>query len=113
MSLGNAISAALSGLRATQTGVGLIADNIANADTPGYVRKSVIQTTTAAGSGGGVRVVGVQRELDIFVQRQLRAELSGASYADKISSYYGRIEQVYGRPGGINALDTLFNNFTN
>jgi flagellar hook-associated protein 1 FlgK len=113
MSLGNAISAALSGLRATQTGVGLIADNIANADTPGYVRKSVIQTTTAAGSGGGVRVVGVQRELDIFVQRQLRAELAGASYADKISSYYGRIEQVYGRPGGINALDTLFNNFTN
>ena len=113
MSLGNAISSALSGLRATQAGVGLIADNIANADTPGYVRKTVIQTTTAAGSGGGVRVVGVSRELDIFVQRQLRAELAGAAYADKISSYYGRIEQVYGRPGGINALDTLFNNFTN
>ena len=113
MSLGNAISSALSGLRATQTGVGLIADNIANADTPGYVRKSVVQTTTAPGSGGGVRVVGVTREIDLFVQRQLRAELAGANYANSISGYYSRIEQVYGQPGGINSLDTIYNNFTN
>ncbi|MEX0590003.1 MAG: flagellar hook-associated protein FlgK [Xanthobacteraceae bacterium] len=113
MSLSNAISAALSGLRATQAGTGLIADNIANAATPGYVRKSIIQTTTAEGGGGGVRVVGVARELDMFVQRQLRAELAGATYADRIANYYSRVEQVYGRPGGINTLDTLFNNFTN
>jgi flagellar hook-associated protein 1 FlgK len=113
MSLSNAISAALSGLRATQTGTALIADNIANAGVPGYVRKTSIQTTMAEGSGGGVRVVGVQRELDLFVQRQLRAELAGATYADRISGYYNRIELVYGQPGGINALDTLFNNFSN
>jgi flagellar hook-associated protein 1 len=113
MSLGNAISAALSGLRTTQTGVGLIANNIANAETQGYVRKSVIQTTTAAGSGGGVRVVGVQREINMFVQRQLRAELAGASYANTISGFYSRVEQVFGQPGGLNSLDTLFNKFSN
>ena len=113
MSLANAISSALSGLRATQTGVGLIANNIANAETPGYVRKSILQTTTAAGSGGGVRVVGVQREINMFVQRQLRAELAGASYANALSGFHGRIEQVYGQPGGVNSLDTLFNGFSN
>lgn len=112
MSLGNAISSALSGLRATQTGVGVISNNIANADTPGFVRKSAIQATIGEGVGG-VRIVGVQRELDMFVQRQLRAELAGATYADRIASFYNRIELVYGKPGGINALDTLFNNFTN
>ncbi len=114
MSLGNAIGAALSGLQLTQTGVGLIADNIANAETPGYVRKSLMQqTTSAAGGGSGVRVVGIQRELDVFVQRQLRAELAGSTYINSISSYYNRIDQIYGSPGGLNALDTLLNNFSN
>lgn len=114
MSLGNAIGAALSGLQLTQAGVGLIADNIANAETPGYVRKSLLQqTTSSAGGGAGVRVVGIQRELDIFVQRQLRAELAGSSYINAVSTYYSRIDQIYGSPGGLNALDTLFNNFGN
>ncbi len=114
MSLGNAIGAALSGLQLTQTGVGLIADNIANAETPGYVRKSLLQTTTSsAGGGAGVRIVGIQRELDVFVQRQLRAELAGSQYINSISTYYNRIDQIYGSPGGLNALDTLLNNFGN
>jgi flagellar hook-associated protein 1 FlgK len=113
MSLSNAISTALSGLRATQTGVGLIADNIANAETPGYVRKTSIQTTGAASAGGGVRVVGVKREIDLFVQRQLRAELAGASYANSTAGYFDRVETLFGRPGGINSLDTVFANFTN
>lgn len=114
MSLGNAIGAALSGLNLTQTAVGLVADNIANAETPGYVRKSLLQqTTSSSGGGAGVRVVGIQRELDVFVQRQLRAELAGSSYINSISTYYNRIDQIYGSPGGLNALDTLMNNFGN
>ena len=112
MSLSNAISAALSGLKLTQAGVGLVADNIANAETPGHVRKSVLQSG-AASNAGGVQLLGVTRELDIFVQRQLRAELAGASYAGKVNDYYQRIAQIYGQPGGLNALDTLYNNFSN
>jgi flagellar hook-associated protein 1 FlgK len=112
MSLSNAISAALSGLRLTQTGVGLVADNIANAETPGHTRKSILQGS-AAFSSGGVQLLGVTRELDIFVQRQLRAELAGASYATKVNDFYQRIAQIYGQPGGLNSLDTLYNNFSN
>ena len=112
MSLSNAISAALSGLRVTQTGVGLIADNIANAETPGHIRKSILQGSAAFNSGG-VQLLGVTRELDIFVQRQLRAELAGASYATKVDDFYQRIAQIYGQPGGLNSLDTLYNNFSN
>ena len=112
MSFSNAISAALSGLKLTQAGVGLVADNIANAETPGHVRKSVLQSG-AASNAGGVQLLGVTRELDIFVQRQLRAELAGASYAGKVNDYYQRIAQIYGQPGGLNALDTLYNNFSN
>jgi flagellar hook-associated protein 1 FlgK len=114
MSLAQAISSALSGLRLTQAGVGLVAENIANAETPGYVRKSTLQGTSASTAGSnGVQLLGVRRELDLFIQRQLRAEFAGASYARNISGYYARIEQIYGQPGNLNAIDTLYNNFTN
>lgn len=114
MGLGQAISSALSGLQIAQTGVGIVANNISNAETPGYVRKSLIQTNTSSESGtNGARVVGVQRELDIFVQRQLRAEFAGASYARTTVNYYSGIQNIYGQPGSLNAIDELFNNFTN
>lgn len=114
MSLAQALSSALSGLQVAQTGVGIIADNISNAETPGYVRKSLLTGSSAATAGSaGARVLGVRRELDMFVQRQLRVEFAGAAYAGTITDYYSRIEQIYGQPGSLNALDQLFNNFTN
>ena len=33
----------MSGLRATQASIALVGSNVANAETPGYVRKTVIQ----------------------------------------------------------------------
>lgn len=114
MSLGQAISSALSGLHIAQTGVAIVADNVSNAETPGYVRKSLLQTSTASLAGAtGARVVGVQRELDIFVQRQLRAEFAGAAYSRTTVNYYNGIQHIYGQPGSLNALDQLYNNFTN
>jgi len=111
MSLTQAISSALTGLQATQQGLALVADNVANANTPGYIRKSLLLKNSSAG-GTGVQVVGISRELDQFVQRQLRTEVAGANYASTINQYYSRLDQVFGKPGGNDALDTLFNSFT-
>lgn len=111
MGLSTAISSALTGLQATQAGLSVVATNIANVNTPGFVRKSALLTNTYAG-GNGVQVVGIGRELDQIVQTQLRAEVAGANYASTVSGYYNRLIQVYGTPGGGDALDTLFNNFT-
>nr|MBA2400846.1 hypothetical protein [Bradyrhizobium sp.] len=41
MSISQALNTASSGLRATQAGLSLIASNVANAQTPGYVRKTL------------------------------------------------------------------------
>ena len=57
MSLSQALSAAMSGLRVTQTGLSIVAANVANAGTPGYVRKSPTQITTAAGDFGAPTAV--------------------------------------------------------
>src|ERR1700730_9192576 len=111
MGLTQTISSALTGLQAMQQGLALIADNVANAKSPGDIRKSLLLTNSSE-SGTGVQVVGILRELDQFVQRQLRTEVAGANYASTINQYYSRLDQVFGKPGGNDALDTLFNNFT-
>ena len=114
MSLSQALSAAMSGLKVNQSALSLVAANVANADTPGYVRKTVDQVTTAGNNAGiGVRISAIQRELDLYVQRQLRTENAGASYADTRAQFYQRLQDIYGAPGSDNALETVYNNLTN
>lgn len=114
MGLSQALSAAVSGMRVTQAGLSLVAANIANAETPGYVRKTATQVATASGGLGiGVRFSAVNRELDIYVQRQLRLESSGAAYANLRAEFYQRLQQIYGQPGADGALESVFNDFTN
>jgi flagellar hook-associated protein 1 FlgK len=113
MSLSQALAAAVSGLRAGQAGMSIVSANVANAQTPGYVRKTAVQITTSAGDfGASVRVAAVNRELDQYVQRQVRIESSGASYADLRAQFYDRLQSIYGAPGSNGTLETIFNNFT-
>ncbi len=82
MSLTQALATSTAGLRTTQAALALIASNVANAETPGYVRKTLTQQTTSAGANGvSVRVGDIKRELDQYIQRQLRVETAGGSYA--------------------------------
>src|SRR3977135_3590629 len=93
MSLGDALSIAMAGLRANQAAMSLVSSNVANAETPGYVRKSVDQVTTNTGStGSGVNINGINRELDQYVQAQLRTETSGASYASLRSDFLNQLQ---------------------
>jgi len=113
MSLSQALATSLSGLRATQTGLSLVSTNVANAQTAGYVRKTLsLSPTVSTGAGGGVRVDAVSRAIDEFVQRQLRTETSGGSYANLRADFYARLQQVYGAPGTASAFETVFNDFT-
>lgn len=113
MSLSQALVSAMSGLKVNQSSLSLVAANVANADTPGYVRKTVNQTAVAGNNTGiGVRVTAVQRELDIYVQRQLRVENAGANYASVRAEFYSRLQTIYGTPGSDNSLESVYNNFT-
>jgi flagellar hook-associated protein 1 FlgK len=112
MSLTQALNSALSGLQVTQANIAMVAANVANADTPGYTRKVVNQVATGANTSIGVRVSDIQREIDLYVQRQLRIENSGASYADTRADMYSQLQNIYGTPGADTALESVFNNFT-
>ena len=113
MSLGQALATAMSGLRANQASMALVSSNVANAQTPGYVRKTLNQIATTSGDiGNSVRVAGVNRELDAFVQTQLRTETAGGSYADLRATILNELQSIYGAPGGTGTLEAAFNNLT-
>src|SRR5579862_5172524 len=113
MGLTQALSTSLAGLNATQTGLSIIAGNVANAQTPGYVAQSATQIAVLGGDfGNSVRVTAINRMLDTFVQQQLRTETSGGAYADMKANFYQQLQQVYGQPGSSTSFDAAFNNFT-
>jgi flagellar hook-associated protein 1 FlgK len=113
MGLTQALATSASGLRVVQAGMSLVSSNVANAQTPGYVRKTLVTQSTAAGQGTiGVQAIGVQRELSQYVQAQYRTENAGGAYADTTAQFLDRVQQLFGQPGGDGSLEATYNNFT-
>src|SRR5580698_460201 len=114
MSISQALSSALAGVQVTQQGLSVIAGNVANSNTPGYVDESLGQTELVSSGMPGVSVStdGINRNLNALVQSQLWTETSGGSYADTASSLYQQLQNIYGTPGSSTSLDALFNSFT-
>jgi flagellar hook-associated protein 1 FlgK len=114
MSLSSALSTAMAGLRANQAALSIVSSNVANAKTPGYVTQGVNQIEVAGGIGNGasVRINGVNRQLDQYIQAQLRTESSGGAYADQIAKILSQLQSVYGTPGEAGTLETALSNLT-
>src|SRR4051812_50217416 len=114
MSLSSALSTAMAGLRANQAALAIVSSNVANAKTPGYVAQGVNQIEVAGGTGNGasVRINGVNRQLDQYIQAQLRTESSGGAYADQTANILSQLQTVYGTPGEAGAPGTPARGFT-
>ncbi|MEA2883731.1 MAG: flagellar hook-associated protein 1, partial [Bradyrhizobium sp.] len=114
MSLSSALSTAMAGLRANQAALAIVSSNVANAKTPGYVTQGVNQIEVAGGAGNGasVRINGVNRQLDQYIQAQLRTESAGGAYASQIANVLSQLQSVYGTPGEAGTLESAFSNFT-
>ncbi len=105
----------MAGLHTNQAALSIVSSNIANAQTPGYVTRTLTQIQVAGSStdtGASVRTTAVNRQLDLYLQTQLRTETSAGAYADKMSNVLGQLQSVYGTPGGAGTLETAYNNFT-
>jgi len=113
MSLGSALATAMAGLRANQAALSITSSNIANAQTPGYVSQSINQVEVISGdTGASVLVTGVNRQLNQFIQSQLRTETAGGAYADQMASVLTQLQSIYGAPGSAGSLETAYSNFT-
>ena len=107
MSLSIALQTAVSGLQAAQAQLRAVSDNIANVNTPGYVRKTVTtEQRVVAGAGAGVEITGVQRVTDQYLQTASLTASSDASRYDISSQFMDNVQSLFGDPS---SKDFFFN----
>ncbi len=102
MSLLSAIQMAGHTLRANEIGLQVVGQNIANANTPGYIREDLLLSpapTQRVGGlllGMGVNVEAVVQQLDKFLQERLRGAVSDQASASTTQQTYDQLESIIG-----------------
>lgn len=116
MTLFSSIQIANNALFAAQTGLQVTGNNIANANTPGYLRQRVVMTpapTQTVGNlplGLGVQVAGIVQQVDRFLTERLRSSISDLSQSETQESTYLQLESILGELGDTD-LSTAFSRF--
>ncbi|MCA8902660.1 MAG: flagellar hook-associated protein FlgK [Hyphomonas sp.] len=101
MTISSAINAARTGLQATSLRADIAAANVANANTAGYVRRSVLLAESLVSGGTtGVHSAGIARSQDYALTAQRRSLTSDLAQADMMSSTWQTISSRVG-----NSLD--------
>ncbi len=105
MSIGAAMSAALSGLSATARAAAMVSSNIANAQTEGYTRRELdLAARITGGAGTGVQVLGERRVQDATLLADLRAASGAATGAAMQDRAFSRLTATIGLPGETGSL---------
>jgi flagellar hook-associated protein 1 len=107
----NALSTATAGLAATQAAINVVSQNVANAGTAGYVRRTISSVATGP-NNSGVATGTVTRSFDAAALKQLRLETSGAAYTSTKAGIASQLDALYGTPGSASSLDGTLNTFT-
>ncbi|SDM17234.1 flagellar hook-associated protein 1 FlgK [Methylobacterium phyllostachyos] len=107
----NALSNATAGLAATQAAINVVSQNVANAGTAGYVKRTLTPVATGI-NNLGVAAGTVTRSFDAAALNQLRLETSGAAYTSTKAGIISQLDALYGTPGSSTALDGTLNTFT-
>ena len=112
MSISSALSASLSGLTASSRAAELVSSNVANALTPGYVRRDLgLAARELGGTGQGVWITGVSRDVDRILLSDRR--ISEANVGDKgaRAKFFQTTETVFGTPEKAGSLGDLIARF--
>ncbi len=102
MSLFATIQQSAGALQVNELGLHVVGNNIANANTPGYIRQELIQSPGVGYRlgdlilGTGVRAVGVVQKLDNFVVERLRQTESALAASEAQETIYNQIESIFG-----------------
>ena len=102
MSLFGSIQMAGNTLQAMQIGLHVVGNNIANANTPGYIRERTIFTPAPVQKLGnltlglGVEVAGIVQNIDKFVEERLRGVGGDRASAEIQEKVYRDLESILG-----------------
>ena len=116
MSLFGSIQMAGNTLQAMQVGLHVVGNNIANANTPGYIREEVVYSPAPVQKKGGlilglgVEIDGIVQKADEFLQERLRNATSDRTNAEVQEQAYADIEALIGELSDTD-LSTAFSDF--
>jgi flagellar hook-associated protein 1 FlgK len=104
-------------MQAAQTGLRVVSDNIANVNTPGYVRKTISQSNLISnGMGVGVNIDAIKRATDRFLQSASLNAVSESSRAQALATAMDSAQNLFGDPSGDNSyfstLDDILSSFS-
>lgn len=108
MGLFSVLGTSSSGLQSVQDALSLVSQNIAGANTPGYVRRVQSPSTTAS---GGVAQGVIERVIDVFVRNSYWRSKTENSYAGMMESALKDVNQLFGKPGSDSGLVSLISKF--
>jgi flagellar hook-associated protein 1 len=112
MTISTAMMAGLSGLRAAQTGLSVASQNIANANTPGYVRGILnLEAATQNGAGSGVNIAGVKRAADQFLAAASYIAQGNSGAASARNDLLQRAQAVFGDPNSDTSMFATLDQF--
>ncbi len=112
MSIGSALTNALSGLNAASRGVELVSSNVANASTPGYgTRELSLMSRTTGTTGSGVQVAGVVRVVDQALLTDRRIANATAGSTGVGADFFSALEAALGTPDHDGALSQRIDDF--
>ena len=113
MSLAITLSNALSGLAANQSALQVTSNNVANANTEGYARKTVdLESRLLDGIGSGVSISGVNRAVDEFLLREVRRESATLAERDVRREFYSRLQNLFGTLGDNSSIGASITRFS-
>jgi flagellar hook-associated protein 1 len=119
MSLFGSIQLGANTLQAMQIGLQVTGNNIANANTPGYIRQETVykpapvQRIGGLVLGLGVQVDGIVQQIDKFVQDRLVGAKGDRAAADIQQKAYSEVETVLNGLSSTTDLSTTLTTFIN
>lgn len=109
MSIGSALSNALSGLGAAAKSAELISSNVSNALTPGYAKRDLIVSSRHS-SQGGVKIDGVLRQEDTVIIKERRLADAKNEQSSARSLFFDNLIKLIGETGSGNTLSDDISN---
>jgi len=105
MSIGIALSNALSGLTASARAAEVVSANVANVMTEGYARRELgLAAQSVGGAGRGVLVTGVTRVVDQVLLSDRRLAQAAVGYRATRADFFAAIEAALGTPDSATSL---------
>lgn len=111
MGLSVTLSNALTGMRVGQNALDTLSNNVANAGTPGYHRRSVSVIDAVGVNSTYARDGQLSRTFNQSLQQHYTRATAESGFASVKASFLDRVQTLFGKPGTTGSIDSAYNAF--